>query len=234
MTRSIRRPRRAALLLGGAATATALLLSGCGTGQIAETAAMVPTVSGVNIQTADNLFGLRNLAVRYLDPEGYPTGGDAPLEVTIFNDSLKPVTVTVTSPSARAVVLGGALAPTPRPSASASASASATPAPTSSPSGSPSVGATGSPEPTASAPTPPPVEQPASILIPAGEYVVLNKTSGSFLQLAGLNAALPPGQSVQLVFDFNGQQVKTPVPVAIPLTPPPSATAVVGGEGHGG
>lgn len=79
MTRSIRRPRRAALLLGGAATAAALLLSGCGTGQIAETAAMRPTVSGVNTETADNAFKLRNLAVVYKDTKGYPAGSDAPL-----------------------------------------------------------------------------------------------------------------------------------------------------------
>jgi hypothetical protein len=232
VTRSIRRPRRAALLLGGTATAIALLLSGCGTGQIAETAAMRPTVSGVNPQTADGFFKLRNLAVVYRDTKGYPAGTDAPLEVSIYNDSLKPVTVTVTaSTSAQAVVLGGALAPVPQPSGSAaSPSGSASATPSSSASGSPSAGATGSPTPSASA-----TAQPsASIRIPAGEFVVLTPTSGSFLQLNGLKAALSPGQSVQVVFDFGGQQLTTTVPVAIPLTPAPTVTPVVGGEGHGG
>lgn len=63
---------------------------------------------------------------------------------------------------------------------------------------------------------------------------MLTPTSGSFLQLKGLKAALAPGQSVQVVFDFGGQQLTTTVPVAIPLTPAPTVTPVIGGEGHGG
>ncbi|RKR88967.1 hypothetical protein BDK92_3301 [Micromonospora pisi] len=248
MTRSIRRPRRVALLLGGAATASALLLSGCGTGQIAETAAMRPTVSGINTQTGDNAFKLRNLAVVYKDTKGYPAGSDAPLEVSIYNDSMNPVTVTVTTTSARAVVLGGKLAPSPQPSpSSASPSPSGSPSASGSPSvnpsgsGTPSGAASGSPSgaasPSPSATSAAPVDRPASIQIPAHEFVVLNPTNGSFLQLAGLSGDLKPGQSVQLVFDFGGQRIETAAPVAIPLTPAPVATPVVPegeGEGHGG
>ncbi|MFK3985338.1 hypothetical protein ACI2K4_33805 [Micromonospora sp. NPDC050397] len=248
MTRSIRRPRRAALLLGGAATATALLLSGCGTGQIAETAAMRPTVSGINTQTGDNAFKLRNLAVVYKDTKGYPAGSDAPLEVSIYNDSANPVTLTVTTTSARAVVLGGKLAPSPQPnpssaspsaagsanpSGSADPSGSANPSGSADPSGSANPSGSGSPSPSASSAAP--VDQPARIEIPAHEFVVLNPTSGSFLQLAGLSSDLKPGQSVQLVFDFGGQRIETAAPVAIPLTPAPVATPIVPeGEGHGG
>ncbi|MFI6758489.1 hypothetical protein ACIBF5_05000 [Micromonospora sp. NPDC050417] len=236
MTRSIRRPRRVALLLGGAATASALLLSGCGTGQIAETAAMRPTVSGINTQTGDNNFKIRNLAVVYKDTKGYPAGSDAPLEVSIYNDSMKPVTVTVTTTSARAVVLGGKLAPSPQPSPS-SASPSASGSPSVDPSGSASGTPSGAASPSASATSAAPVDKPASIQIPAHEYVVLNPTNGSFLQLAGLSSDLKPGQSVQLIFDFGGQRIETAAPVAIPLTPAPVATPVVPegeGEGHGG
>lgn len=63
---------------------------------------------------------------------------------------------------------------------------------------------------------------------------MLSPTSGSFLQLAGLHEALRPGQSVELVFDFGGQQIQTPAPVAIPLTAAPPATPIVGGDGHEG
>ena len=239
MTRSIKGSRRGLTLLLGAATATTLLLSGCGAGQIAETAAMKPTISGVNLQTADNSFKIRNLAVSYLDVKGYPAGGNAPLELVLFNDSHEPVTVRVSTTSARSVELAGgpatAVSPTstgapgaqgehtasasPEPSAHSTASPSGTAAPTGS--ATPSPATTPSPTETPQAPA----GAPANIQVPPGGYVVLSRAAGSFLQLTGLKAALAPGQSVELVFDVNGTRLQTQAPVAIPLTPAPKATA---------
>ena len=108
--------RRTALLVG-AATAAAVTLSGCGAGQIAETALKNPSVYGSNAQSADGSLLVRGLAVAYSSPEGYPSGGSAPLEVHLFNQTRQPMTVTISSVpsaaqaqgvlSARAVVLVG-------------------------------------------------------------------------------------------------------------------------------
>ncbi|MBO4210063.1 hypothetical protein [Micromonospora echinofusca] len=230
MTRSIRGSRRAAVLLAGLATATSLLVAGCGSGQVAETAAKEPSIGGVNVQTPDNAFKIRNANVAYPSTEGYPAGGTAPLTLALYNDSPRAVTVTVTSDSARTVSLGGAAAP----AATASATASATPETTGSPSatagatpsapGTESPAATPTPEATPAAPA-----APATIELPAGGYVLLNPEAGSFLQLVGLNQALRPGQAVNVTFDFGqGVTLATSIPVAVPLTPVPPASPVIG------
>ncbi|MBF9132692.1 hypothetical protein I0C86_27605 [Plantactinospora sp. S1510] len=234
MTRSIRGARRAAAMLTGTAAATTLLLSGCGTGQIAETAAKVPTSIGANAQSPDNNFKVRNLSIDYSRVEGYRAGENAPLNVALYNDSGQPVTVKITPEGARAVVLTGPSAPpTPGGTASASpspATTSGSPEPGGSASATPSGGASASPSPT------PAPEAAAEIRIPAGGFVVLNKAVGSWLQLAGLTEALLPGESVPLTFDFSGTKVLLDAPVAVPLTPAPTGAPVVGGneEGHGG
>lgn len=236
MTRSIRGARRAAAMLTGTAAATTLLLSGCGAGQIAETAAKVPTSVGVNAQSPDNNFKVRNLSIDYPSVEGYRTGDNAPLNVALYNDSGQPVTVKITPEGARAVVLTGPSAPpTPGGTTSASpspATTSGSPEPGGSASATPSGEASASPTPT---PTPTP-EAAAEIQIPAGGFVVLNKAVGSWLQLAGLTEALSPGASVPLTFDFSGTKVQVDAPVAVPLTPAPTGASVVeeGEEGHGG
>ncbi|GAA3737126.1 hypothetical protein GCM10022225_19920 [Plantactinospora mayteni] len=235
MTRSIRGARRAAAVLAGTAAAATLLLSGCGAGQIAETAAKVPTSVGANAQSADNTFKVRNLSIDYLNIQGYPAGGDAPMNVALYNDSGEAVTVRISSAGARSVALAGAsAAPTPRGTVSASpppttggpspAATSGSPEPGGSPSAAPTDGAAATPSPTAS-PT-----LPAEIRIPAGGFVILNKTVGNWLQLSGLSEPLPPGGIVELSFDFGGTQVPVRAPVAVPLVPAPVGTPVVGEE----
>jgi hypothetical protein len=250
------------VLLAGAAT-TGLLMSGCGAGQIAETANVQPAVPGVNVQTSDGLFKVRNAVVEYLDPLGYPSGGDAPLAVALYNDSDRPVTVTVTTDSAEAVVLVDATAtPAPTPSPTTAASPDASPDPAGTPTGEPpatptaepspeasgrpdpsaSPGQPASPDPTGSAspvdpasPAAPPADTPTRIEVPAGGYVLLSREAGSFLQLAGLDTALAPGRSVNLTFEVNGERLATPVPVAVPLSPAPRGSLPVGDDaGHGG
>ncbi|MGW5670895.1 hypothetical protein [Micromonospora sp. NPDC003776] len=246
MTRSIRGSRRgAALLLAGTAAAS-LLLSGCGAGQVAETSVKIPSVQGINVQTSDNLYKVRGLYVQYPGSEGYPAGGNAPLSVVLYNDSKSPVTVTVTTDSAREIVLSGAaqsggpsVAPTGSPTEPATASPTASD-PSASPSQSLGTSESPSASPSASPSESAPAGQPARIDIPANGYVTLSGNGGQVLQLVGLNDKLTSGQQVNLTFDFgNGKVIKTGAPVGVPLTPAARPSPVVkpreqGGEGHPG
>lgn len=232
VTRSIRGSRGPALLLAGTAAAASLLLSGCGAGQISETANKIPSVQGVNVQTSDNLYKVRGLYVQFPGPKGYEAGSNAPVNVVIYNDSEKPVTVTVTTDSAREIVLtgsgageSGAATPTGSPTEPATASPTAT-----DPSASPSQSLETSESPSAS-PSPSesaPAGQPARIEIPALSYAQLNAGNPRFLQLIGLNQKLLVGQQVNLTFDFgNGKVIKTPAPIGIPLTPEATPSKIV-------
>ncbi|SBT52441.1 RodZ family helix-turn-helix domain-containing protein [Micromonospora narathiwatensis] len=228
MTRSIRGSGRAALLLAGTAGAASLLLSGCGAGQVAETAIKVPSVQGVNVQTPDFQFLVRGLYVQSPGTEGYQAGANAPLDVVLYNDSKAAVTVTVTTDSARDIVLTGADAGGPQasPTNSPTEPASASPTP-SNPNASPSE-ALGSGAPASPSATPietAPTGLPARIEIPAKGFAQLSPASDRFLQLVGLNDKLLSGQQVSLTFDFgNGQVIRTGAPIGVPFTPaaPPS------------
>ncbi|ASW57002.1 hypothetical protein [Plantactinospora sp. KBS50] len=253
MTRSISRARRAALLLaGGATVATTLLLAGCGAGQIAETAKIEPAISGVNVQSDDGSFKVRDLGVDYLDTAGYRAGGDATVHAVLYNDGQTAISVRISSSSAASVVLATGPAPSAvpgadqvtqvpggasaSPGASTSAGAPSTPFPgglpgTGTPSPSTSTEPGAGPDATASVPAVP--AGPAVIQIPAHGFVVLGRNAGSYLRLVGLTSALAPGQAVQLTFEVNGQQITTPAPVAVPLTPAPTAPPVSTGEEHG-
>jgi len=209
------------LLLAGSA-ATVLLASGCGAGQIAETANKKSTVPGANVElrTQDGgFYKVRNLVVSYNGVEGYQAGANAPIEVAIFNDTDRPVTLTVTSDGARAVEFTGGAEASPE-----------APAPTG---GTPteSPGATGE-----ASPLPAPAEQPAAggparIEIPARGFATFNQRTDRQLQLVGLNEPLKSGQSVNLVFDFDGRKLTVDAPVMVPLTPAPVASPVVEVEG---
>ncbi len=240
VTRSIRGSRGPALLLAGTAAAS-LLLSGCGAGQISETANKIPSVQGVNVQTSDNLFKVRGLYVQFPGPKGYEAGSNAPVNVVIYNDSEKPVTVTVTTDSAREIVLtgsgageSGAATPTGSPTEPVTTSPTA-----SDPSASPSqsLEVTGSPSasPSPSESESAPAGQPARIEIPALSYAQLNAGNPRFLQLVGLNEKLLVGQQVNLTFDFgDGRVVKTPAPIGIPLTPEATPSKIVNPREHAG
>ncbi|MFJ1538529.1 hypothetical protein ACIODS_08315 [Micromonospora chalcea] len=238
MTRSIRGSRGPALLLAGTAAA-GLLLSGCGTGQISETANKIPSVQGVNVQTSDNLYKVRGLYVQTPGPKGYEAGSNAPVNVVIYNDSEKPVTVTVTTASAREIVLTGGTGPDVGAAPSGSPTEPATASPTAGdPSASPSQSLEAPESPSASASPSPsesaPAGQPARIEIPALGYAQLNADNPRFLQLVGLNQKLLVGQQVNLTFDFgDGKVITTPAPIGIPLTAEPTPSKIVNPREHG-
>jgi hypothetical protein len=260
VTRSIRGSRRVALLLSGMAAATSLLASGCGAGQIAETANKEPSVQGVNISAGNGDFAVRGLLVEYPGTEGYRAGQDAVLNAVIYNDSEKPVTVTVTTQSAREIVISGGGSASPSasasPSTSPSESGSASPSTSGSGSASPSAtpSETGSSSATPSAPesarasgsaSPSTPGQPARIELAPLSYIQLNTQAPQQLRLLGLTEALRSGQNVFVTFDFgNGNTVTGPAPVAVPFTPAPRSSPIIereggyedseGGSGHGG
>ncbi|SIN24777.1 hypothetical protein [Micromonospora cremea] len=240
MTRSIRGSRRAALLLSGIAAATSLLASGCGTGQIAETANKEPSVQGVNLSAGNGAFVVRGLLVDYPGTEGYRAGQDAALNAVIYNDSKDTVTVTVTTESAREVVIsGGSASPSPSASESASASPSASESGSASPSATPSE--TGSSSATPSAPesarasgsaSPSAPGQPARIELAPLSYLQLNSEATQQLRLIGLTEELRSGQNVFVTFDFgNGNTVTGPAPIAVPLTPAAPPSPIIEREG---
>lgn len=220
-------------MLPGIAAAAALLLSGCGAGQISETANKVPSVQGVNLKAAEGKYGVLGVLVAYPGVEGYRAGDDAVLNAVFYNDSHSPVTVTVTSPDAREVVLTTVRAAT-SPSPTATASPTGSPSPEQSPEGSPSPDDSASPSPTAS-----PTSQPARIEIPPLSYVQLNTEGDRVLQLIGLNTAVLAGENITVNFDFGGgDSITSPAPVAVPLTPAPPPSPIIERhteyEGEGG
>ncbi|MFC7549799.1 hypothetical protein [Plantactinospora sp. GCM10030261] len=262
MRRSIRGAGRAGLWTTGGVAAATLLLSGCGSGQVAETAAQAPAIAGVNVQTDDDSFKVRNLAIGYPGVEGYPSGGNAPLTGALYNDSTDPITVTVRATGVQSVALRsgtsasnppGAGQITPGPAGSASVSpgpaqstgapsspdsggiASGSPvAPGNSPAGERPASPSASATPDAATPSAAPAG-PARVEIPAGGFVLLSQAAGSYLELVGLNEDLKPGQSIEVTFEVDGAELTTPVPVAIPLTPAPTVKITTDAEegGHG-
>nr|WP_230414964.1 hypothetical protein [Micromonospora tarapacensis] len=201
------------MLPGIAAAAGMLLLSGCGAGQIAETANKVPSAQGVDFQVGDGRYAVRGALIAYPGIEGYQAGDDAVLNVVFYNDSPDPVTVTVTSPEARAVVITTVAAAT-------SPSPTGSPSPDESPSASPTAG-------------------PARVEVPPLGYAQLNTEGEQVLQLVGLSQSALPGQNITLAFDFGGADtVTSSVPVAVPLTPVPPPSPIIERhteyEGEGG
>ena len=72
MTRSMM--RGATAFAASAAVVAGLLLSGCGAGQVTQTEGQQPPISGVNVNSADDMILLRNLAIEYAGIEGYEAG----------------------------------------------------------------------------------------------------------------------------------------------------------------
>ncbi|WP_213453890.1 hypothetical protein [Rhizomonospora bruguierae] len=265
MTRSITVGWRVALLAGVAAAG--LGLTACSAGQYAETARKRPSVTGNQIEiplrttqgAVGGLFYVRNLQVAYNGTEGYPSGGSAPVEVHLVNESAVPLTVRVSlstangGPSADPQLvgaadvrlagghsgqvepqqtLGGTISPSPATGQLATPAAGSTNATADAGA---SAAAT---EPTASAsagPTPTaPADQPAEVQVPPRSVVVFDAQSAQLLQVQGLSGKLAPGGGVRLRFEVAGAglaQVGQDLiaPVGLPLSPAPRATPVAPG-----
>ncbi|MDN5915861.1 MAG: hypothetical protein L0I76_12235 [Pseudonocardia sp.] len=105
------RPSRALTGAAGAVALTGMLaLSGCGAGQLAQTANQTSAVNGISAQQGEVLIRDARIAYPPNASTGvlYPAGSSAPLEVTLLNSA--PVTdrlVGVSSPGAPAARIGG-------------------------------------------------------------------------------------------------------------------------------
>ena len=242
---------RRATLIAGVATVAAVALSGCSAGQVAETALKKPSNMGVNANNSNSSVVIRNLAVVYNGTEGYKSGGTAPLELGLYNQSTEAVTVLVSSQplegaaegqgvvSARAVnLVGGEPGP---------AVGSAAPEPAGSrPPATPDTETPDNiPDPSASnvAPSSQPSAAPSASAAAAGRPARIELEpmgSASFLpgdaqqmQVTGLTGNLVPGTSVNLIFEFsNGAEpLILQAPVGVPLSPAPRESGDIA-EGH--
>jgi len=202
---------RRVALAAGAAIAAVIALSGCSAGQVAETAILKSPISGLNTQSPDGTLLIRNLQVAYDGPTGYPANGTAPLQLSLYNQTEQPMTVTITSGPqtgagpmvVSATQIGvGALAP----------SAEASPA----------VGASASPA------TSTPALQPAKFTIPALGSQTFNPEGGATtLQAQGLSGALKPGYALALTFQTDsGATIDALAPFAIPTSPASRAPGI--------
>ncbi|MEV1292218.1 copper chaperone PCu(A)C [Pseudonocardia sp. NPDC049635] len=106
-----RRPVRTLAGAAGAVVLTGLLLSGCGAGQISQTAQQVAATNGVN--TSVGSVDLRDVQIAYPEaPAGgaelYAPGSSAPLRATLVNSgSVADRLVSVSSPAAANVLVDG-------------------------------------------------------------------------------------------------------------------------------
>ncbi|RSM41605.1 hypothetical protein DMA12_23580 [Amycolatopsis balhimycina DSM 5908] len=215
-------------VLGAAALAlgAALVLAGCGAGQITQTASQQAAVNGTHAQVKD--IALRNAAVQYpTSGPGYPAGATPALSLTIVNlgtqdDSLVSVTTegggqaTIAGSkdivAAHSLVIGPDNAvestnevQTTSPSAPTSSSGAPTsPAtPTGTSSGTSSSTATSTSE----------VPPAGATATPAAPEVVGQGT----VTLAALKQPLWPGQVIKVTFVFkNAGPITVELPVAAP------------------
>ncbi|MEJ8279529.1 copper chaperone PCu(A)C [Pseudonocardia spirodelae] len=106
-----RRPARTLAGVAGAVALTGLLVSGCGAGQIAQTAEQVAAVNGINATVGS--VDVRDVQIAYPSaPAGpdalYRQGGSAPLQGTFVNTgSVADRLVSVSSPAASSVRIEG-------------------------------------------------------------------------------------------------------------------------------
>jgi hypothetical protein len=200
---------RRTVLVAGAAAMAAVALAGCSAGQVAETSLKRPSNMGVNVDNANRSVLIRNLAVPYNDPAGYPVDQPAPLQLALFNQTTDEVRVTVTSSKpADGTTVAGALTGT---SVSLSGPAdSASPAPTDS-----------------ATPSEAPAQPAVITLAPQGTASFLPGDPQS-LQISGLPKELAPGGSVYVTFTFsNGTAPLTvPAPVGVPASPASRAPGI--------
>jgi copper(I)-binding protein len=201
-----------ALVMGAA-----LVLAGCGAGQITQTAGQQAAINGADAQV--KTLAIRDAVLQFPPNGAYPTGSDAALQLTIVNDgSNDDELVSVSSDAAAgAVILGSktivarsslfvtpptAGAPvTTSPSSSAPGVTSSSPATTTS-SGSASASPTStstSTSPTSTSPTStsPTSTSPSS---PTSSPSVAIGTASIVLQ--GLKQPVWPGQTIKVTFVF--------------------------------
>lgn len=221
----VRLQNRRVLGAGVSALGAALVLAGCGAGQITQTDTQQPAVNGTYAQV--KTIVLRNVAVQYpAQGPGYAAGSPAPLTLTVINqgqkdDKLVSVTSEGSSGPAQisgdtAIVAGHSLVIGPADAVEQGApaqseSANSTPA---SEANQPASGAPGS-APNSSANSAP---NSASNTPQAGENGGAASQLGTGkVVLQGLKQPLWPGATIKVTFTFqNAGPIVVELPVAAP------------------
>ncbi|WP_020664315.1 hypothetical protein [Amycolatopsis benzoatilytica] len=221
----MRLQNRRVLGAGVSALGAALVLAGCGAGQITQTDTQQPAVNGTYAQV--KTIVLRNVAVQYpASGPGYPAGANAPLTLTIVNQGQKDdklVSVSsegTTSPAQisgdTAIVAGHSLVI--GPADSVEQGDSQAPA---SPQSTPESGANSAPN-SSSAPASPAnsssAPSSASSAPQTGASGGVSTTVGEGkVVLQGLKQPLWPGTTIKVTFVFqNAGPIVVEMPVAAP------------------
>lgn len=211
------RPTGAAAVTG--ALIGAVVLAGCGAGQVTQTSTQVSGVDGANVNAGP--IAVRNaqfaLGSEVKNAVAYPVGGRAPLQMTIVNTGGTPdvlVSASVDSKIAADVQIDGTkdiqAGRTLNVEGVAAAVAAATPTATP-PAGAPATPETAAPQ--AAAPTSAVVATPLPTDEPGGSAV-------THVVLTGLNTDLQSGDTYDVTLTFQkAGSVTIPVPVAVSEAP---------------
>jgi hypothetical protein len=227
---------RRAVQVAGAVTVAVIALAGCSAGQTAETSLLETPISGLDTASPDGNLQIRNLQVSYTTPVGYPAGGNAAIEVSLFNQTHNPLTVTITSSAAEGTVSAQQIGLTDRvlptagvaPSETPSAAPTPAPAPSGSASVAPSDSASATPSDSASTTPAPSGAKPAEVTIAPLSMVSFMPGGKQTLSAIGLSDRLVPGMALSLTFSTGSSSFDVMAPVAIPLSPASRAPGVSG------
>ena len=217
------RRNRARLVIG--ALIAAVAITGCGAGQITQTARQVAAVEGANATAGP--IAVRNAMIEFDEPAHgavvYPAGGNAPLQMVIANSGAQvDRLVAASSPVATSVQVSGVLRIPGGQSlriegAPAGPGAVPTAEPTTEPTEAPAAGAPAAEAPAAGAA---PAEQPAAGDPAAAVEQPPTEESGvGHIVLTGLREDVQPGLTYPLVLTFErAGEVRVDVPVESPDT----------------
>ncbi|MEV0651223.1 hypothetical protein AB0I28_38815 [Phytomonospora sp. NPDC050363] len=205
--------------IGACLTAAAALVIGvsaCSAGQVTQTADTVAAVPGANLTVGENIM-MNDVMVAWTGPQGYPTGGNAPLILRIFNNGPEAV-----------VLEGVSVAPGDDDSPGAAGVRLVTDsAPAPSDSGSPSGDASG-------APAPAPGSSAINVTILPNDMQQLVQGEGPYLEITGLTGKFSPGESLLMTFTFTGMEPLTAeIPMGLPMEPVERSHAEFPEEGEG-
>lgn len=233
---STRRPRSVAASVAAGLVAV-LALAGCGSGQNTQTDSVEPAVNGMLGQVGPIV--IRDAEFAYPDGGVYPSGGSAPLIMTIVNtgptdDQL----VEVSSPAAASVTVQGdknlparttIQVGTPDKIASPTDTATTTTTPTTTTptptttTGSPSVSGSEQPSSPSSASSSP--SEPSSST-PASSSSAPVKIGMATIVLTGLNDPMYAGKTYAVTLVFrNAGSLTLNLPIATPTTPRPAPSS---------
>ncbi|MFC3450722.1 hypothetical protein [Amycolatopsis speibonae] len=230
---------------GVLALGAALVLAGCGAGQITQTDSQQPAVNGTYAQAKELV--LRNAALQFpTEGQAYPAGAAVPLTLTIVNQgkqddelvsvSSEAATGDAKIDGAKAVVAGHALVIGPSDAVESTKEVAPTSAPSSAPassgapssSGTPSSSASGAPS-SSVAGTVTPSAGPESSAAPG-------EVGKATIVLQGLKQPVWAGQTIKVTFVFkNSGSITLDLPVSAPSHPgsrEPAPKKEAKGGGH--